>query len=365
MKKLKILFDYSRAYEENKTGIPIFISEIYNILEKSDSIVIEKTLNISKFIPRKHYKVFRFFEKILYHDLYIPIKLQFGSYDIFIENQYMFNPLFKPKNITVVNFIHDIALVLYDNIHTKKHTQRWRKNIYKSIKNTDIIITVSNSSKIDIEKYLQCHKIKNKSIDFIYAASQVDYSDNYIMDTLLKYKIDTDYFLFLGTLEPRKNPLNLIKAFLKFKENTKSTMKLVFAGKKGWLYADVLDYIETNKMQNEIIFTGYITNKEKYDLLKNTKAFIFLSIYEGFGIPALEALKFNVPTLLSDIPVFHELFKDNALYVNPNNIDEVSFMLNKILSDSPMIDQEYLSKYSWDTSANKLISIMYDYYENN
>ncbi|SFV56597.1 glycosyl transferase group 1 [hydrothermal vent metagenome] len=356
MKKLKILIDYSPACREDKTGIPLFVKHIYNELKKIDDIEIDKTFCVSSLIPIKPWFIYRFFEKILYQKIYIPFKLKFGNYDIYIENQYMFMPLFKPKNIKVVNIIYDIALILFDNIQTKKHTDNWRKKLPISIKNSDILITISKSSQIDIQNYLDDLNI-DKPLNYIYAnVDKIDKCKD--KEILKKFNINSEYFLFLGTLEPRKNPLNLVKAFKKFKEESNNSIKMVFAGKKGWLYNEVLEYIKSNSLQNEIIFTGYISDQEKSCLLSNTKAFLFLSIYEGFGMPPLEALEMNTPIILSDIPVFKELFEDSVYYADPYNIENISMSMSKILIDKPDINTNILKKFSWELSAKKLVEII-------
>ena len=356
MKKLKILIDYSPACRADKTGIPLFVKHIYEELNKIDDIEIDKTFCVSSIIPIRPWFIYRLFEKILYQKIYIPFKLKFGNYDIYIENQYIFIPLFKPKKIKVVNIIYDIALVLFDNIQTAKHTRNWRKKLPISIKNSDILITISKSSKRDIQNYLDDLNIA-KPLDYIYAnVDKIEKcKDKRILD---KFNINNEYFLFLGTLEPRKNPLNLVKAFKVFKENSENNIKMVFAGKKGWLYDEVLEYIRENDIEDEIIFTGYISEEEKSCLLYNAKAFLFLSIYEGFGMPPLEALEINIPIILSDISVFREIFEDSVYYVNPYDIDDISDKMSLILLEEPHTDKNILAKFSWELSAKKLVEII-------
>ena len=359
MKKIKILFDYSPAYKPNKTGIPMFVSELFTTLKDIEEINIEKTFDISQIIPRKPHKIFRFFEQLLYHNIYLPLKLYFGNYDFYVENQYMFIPLFKPKNTQIINMVFDIGLVLFDTIHTKKHIDNWRNKFPKSLNNTDIIITLSESSQKDILQYMHNTKQIPKPIDYIYADAKPIYLQKNECDRVLnKFNISNDYFLFLGTLEPRKNPLNLLKAFNLFKQNTHSNIKLVFAGKKGWQYQDVLTYIDKEALQNEVLFTGYISDHEKYALLQKAKAFLFLSLYEGFGIPVLEALKLGTPTLVSDIPVFHELFEDNVLYASTNDMEDIADKMSQVYIHPITIDTTLLEKFSWEMSANKFITIL-------
>ena len=353
MAKLKILFDYSPACRDNKTGIPLFVKNLYQELEAIENIEITK----SRCRSLVHCRLYRF----LYNRVYLPLKLQFGGYDIYIENQFMFLPLFKPKQTKVVNIIYDIGLVLFDDIQTPEYTKKWRERLPISINNSDILVTISQSSLRDIKPYLLSINQSHKPLEYIYANVDLLPQSPLLIDTLkTKYAIKDKYFLFLGTLEPRKNPLQLVKAFKEFKVQTADPIKLVFAGKKGWLYDDVMEYIKSNALENEVIFIGYISDEEKITLLQNTQAFIFLSIYEGFGMPPLEALKLGTPTLLSDIAVFRELFEESAYYVDPYDVRAISDGMKKILEKPPIIDDIIFNKFSWEKSAKKLVEIIKD-----
>jgi glycosyltransferase involved in cell wall biosynthesis len=354
-KKLKILFDLTPVCKPTKTGIPVFTQRLYAALKHQPDIQIEKTFSFCNYIPTKPWKIYRLFEKLLYRQLYLPFKLYFGRYDAYIESDYMFIPLFKPQNTVIVTIIYDIALLLFQNLQTSSHNRKWELKLQKSIKNSDILITISETSQKDIKTYLEKIQEKNKILEYIYADTDRLTECKRALSVLKKYHIHDEYLLFLGTLEPRKNPLNLIKAFHRFKVHTKKNTKLVFAGKKGWLYDEIFDYIEQHNLHKEIIFTGYVSDEEKVCLLQYTKAFLFLSVYEGFGIPPLEALKCNTPVLVSDIPVFHELFGNNVFYAEPYNVDHIAKMINEIIHSPPPIDTSLFQQFSWDHSAKKLI----------
>jgi glycosyltransferase involved in cell wall biosynthesis len=376
MKKLKILYNFRPGYDIDKTGIPFFVKNLYHALLNKPEISLSRfgidssgcrKWNSCRFFSLKStcltWKLCKFFTlaHIINRTLLLPLKLSFGKYDFYIENETFFLPLYKPRHTKTITVIHDIGPILFNHIQTKKVTRLFHLLLPVSLKNSDYIVTVSESSKQDIERYLQSLNQK-KEVFVIYNDSTLDnHNDADPLSTLQKFNITDEYFLFLGTLEPRKNPLNTVKAFQRFKMNyPDNPIKLVFAGRKGWLYDDVIDYIEHNGLHSEIIFTGYISDEEKYVLLKHAKAFLFLSIYEGFGIPPLEALKLGTPCLLSDIPVFHELFEDNALYVPYDNLNIIAEGMNTILNHPPKIDPELFEKFSWDKSAEKLIQFMKD-----
>lgn len=371
MKKIKILYSNRPTFQNDPSGIPFFVLNIQNELLKNKEIdvhfynlnfnyclKIQSCSFFSSNSPKlcKLCKLIYQFNKVFF----LPLILYFGRYDFYIENEQMFFPLFKPRNTKVINIIYDIGLILFDDIQTKKLTATWRRMLPISLKNSDYILTISKSSQRDIEMYLKSINLK-KEVDYIYCDVSLSDTtrDNSKINTFKKFNIHNDYFLFLGTLEPRKNPLNLVKAFYRFKtDNPECSIKLVFAGRKGWLYDDVMDYIMQHSLQNEIIFTGYISDEEKYVLLQNAKAFLFLSIYEGFGIPPLEALKLNTPCLVSDIPVFHELFENNVLYAKHDDINDIIKQMKYIIDYPTLIDQVIFEKFGWDKSAKKLVEFM-------
>ena len=358
--KLKILFDLTPLCRK-RTGIPIFAQRLYEALKKHPNVNVEKTFSFCKYIPIKPWKLYRIFERVLYRELYLPFKLYFGKYDVYIESDYMFIPLFKPTNTIVVTIIYDIGLLLFDGLQRSQHPTKWKKRLLESIQNSDILLTISQSSLNDIVNNIDNRVFAGKRLDYIYAdADELEDCEN--DGVLNKFGIKDDYFLFLGTLEPRKNPLNLIKAFHLFKESDTNNIKLVFACKKGWLYEDVFTYINKHHLQNEVIFTGYVSDQEKTCLLSNAQAFVFLSVYEGFGIPPLEALKSNTPALVSDIPVFHELFENSVLYADPNDERGIAEKMEQIIYTPPRINKDLFKKFSWEKSAEKFISLVEDEY---
>ncbi len=358
---MKVLYDNRPTCVKNASGIPIFAKRIFDVISRDKRITLLTSGCFLEKIPKRPYRLLRFVP-LFYYVLYLPAKLSLGRYDYYIENSYFFLPLWKPKNTKIITVVHDIGLILFDNIQTKKITKHWRWKFNISMKKTDIIVTVSETSKKDIQRYLDTIGLGTIPIYCIYNDVQLEIPQTgNSQEVLKKYGIDHDYFLFLGTLEPRKNPLNMIKAFHTFKIKYRTDIKFVFAGGKGWLYDDVLQYITEHQLEDDVVFTGYVSETEKYFLLKSATAFIFLSIYEGFGIPPLEALKIGVPVLLSDIPVFHELFEESVWYANGEDIEEIAEQMHNILTTKSVKDTHaVLTKFSWEKSGNQLLDIIYE-----
>ena len=176
--------------------------------------------------------------------------------------------------------------------------------------------------------------------------------------SLTKHK----YILYLGTIEPRKNLKNLIIAYSLLPEKIRSTHPLVLAGGKGWKDEEIRQAISDYKSKGyNIITTGYITDEEKAVLYKNTACFTLPSHYEGFGMPILEAMQYSIPVAISDIPVFHEVAGQAAVYFNQDDPDSIATAISKLLDDAKLRQNlarhqsKELAKYSWKSNANLVI----------
>ncbi|MDB5141148.1 MAG: glycosyl transferase group 1 [Mucilaginibacter sp.] len=175
------------------------------------------------------------------------------------------------------------------------------------------IFTVSNSSKKDIVKYLKIHPDK---ISVIYNSSNLNTNNTFESVNMEKY------LLSVSSLDPRKNLNNLISAF---KEIDKD-IRLVIVGLKKRKFVFNDDLINST---NKIIIKNYVSDGELSSLMKHAEAFVYLSFYEGFGLPPLEAMSIGCPVIVSDIPAHREIFDNAALYADPYNIDDIK---NKIIS---------------------------------
>jgi glycosyltransferase involved in cell wall biosynthesis len=217
------------------------------------------------------------------------------------------------------------------------------------------ILTVSNFSKSEIIKYL---KVDSSKIEVIYNAV----SDFFTYDfkiredssfkTLEKFK----YILAVSSIDPRKNLQFLIKSF---EELDLDGYKLVLVGKSSSHFNVILKTDSSN-----IIFTGFVSDAELSFLYKNADLFVYPSLYEGFGIPPLEAMKNNCAVILSNIPSLKEVYDDAALYINPNDISDLKNSILKFINN-PILKDEFIKKgynrtklFTWEISGEKLYNIL-------
>lgn len=275
--------------------------------------------------------------------------------DLFISpSNHLFTKLF-PKTL---QFVHDLAPIHYPQYFGKKASMKYRGTLKTAMKDAYKVITISKTVR---EELAENYNLELNDIEFIYPGlnSWVKTKHKDPQSVLDKYNLDFDYILTLSTLEPRKNHENMLRAFKTFKTKTLSPLKFVIIGKKGWYYEPIFKLVDELDLIEDVVFLGYVPNQELSPIYEKAKAFMFLSHYEGFGIPPIEAMSLDIPTLVSDIPVFHEAYEDKAFYTNPNNSDKIATSLDEILEKKPKNTSEFiLKKYSWEKSASKLLKII-------
>lgn len=175
---------------------------------------------------------------------------------------------------------------------------------------------------------------------------------------------DDKYFLFIGRIEERKNIGNIIKAFEILKEKYDISHKLVLAGKPGFGYEKIQNKIQETRYNNQIVLTGFISEEEKWELLKKAEAFVFPTLYEGFGIPALEAQSVGCPVVASNNSSIPEVVEGSALLVDPQDPKDIAESIYKLISDESLKNAiiakglENVKRFSWDKCANQITELI-------
>lgn len=340
-----------------------YTGEIYTLLEKNKKIEI-KGINYKNhsFLPH-------FYRKLIFFWKYVPFSINFlikENFDIYHSFDLRLPHKIKGKSImTIYDLIPFLFPGLCKNINSKYFYNYMKSNAERA----DIIITISEYSKKEIIKLL---KISEEKIKIVPAGIDIlKYSKNNSMHEIKniidKYKLPSKFILYLGALEPRKNIPNIILGFSKYKEErVDSDIKLVIAGKKAWQYENIFKTYELSKYKKDIIFTDYIDEKDKVILYKMAKLFIFPSLYEGFGMPVLEAMASGTPVITSNNSSLPEVVGEAGILVNPNSIIEISRAIAKILdgeedyiNDLIAKGKEQAKKFTWENST-KLLEDIYE-----
>ncbi len=292
----------------------------------------------------------------IWFDFLLPRTLKKINADVF------FSPdgyLAKTK-IPSIAVIHDINFV-----HNPKDLPFFTRLFYlkefpKYAHHAKIIATVSEFSKKDI---IDNYKIDTEKIKVVYNGADDIYkpvNEDVKISIKEKYSSGKGYFVFVGSVHPRKNLKRLIIAFDNFKEKTNFEHKLIIVGAKFFKNSDLFNVFEKLKFKNDIIFTGRLEVEELHKVVASAVALAFVPYFEGFGIPILEAMYCDVPVISANITSMPEVAGDAALYVNPFNIDEISQALWKMASDGSLrkhlIEKARTQKlkFSWQKTAEKV-----------
>lgn len=219
------------------------------------------------------------------------------------------------------------------------------------------IATVSEYSKNDIAT---TYRIAPQKIDVVYNGCNVAYtpvSETLKEETKKKFSEGQDYFLFVGSLHPRKNIARLFKAFDAFKSNHPNTVKLIIVGKKYYWTKEIKEAHLNMKFKEDVIFTGRLSTDDLKATLGAALAMTYVPYFEGFGIPILEAMNCDVPVITSNVTSMPEVAKDAALLVDPFSVDSIADALWKLYSDkalrTQLIEKGRIRRrdFSWDKTA--------------
>jgi glycosyltransferase involved in cell wall biosynthesis len=259
----------------------------------------------------------------------IPFIIRWLKPDVVIEPAH-FGPFNLPKKINRVTVIHDLTPLLFPQLH-RWHSQILQRLFLRRIlKRTSLVITNSNHTAKDIISHFPFCKDKTVVVYPHLLRLEHIVPDSGIFN---KFNIHQPYFLFTGTIEPRKNLPLLLKAFQKVCSESDKQVMLVIAGGKGWKSDSFYDALSNHSFADRIICTGYVTDSHLSALYKNALAFVYPSLYEGFGLPVAEALSAGLPILVSRSSGMTEAGGDAPLYFNPGSPVELSEQMHQILND--------------------------------
>ena len=287
-----------------------------------------------------------------------------GEIDIIHGTDHYVYPCRKAKKIMT---IHDLTFLKYP-FYSNKIVKTYIDRINRCLKWTDLIITFSQNTKQDIIKYFAVTEDK-----IIITSEASRYNINYLnqdkIDSLKKsinYKFEQPYLLFVSTIEPRKNIINLIKSFNLLKQQNIIPHQLVLIGQKGWNYETIFQEINNSEFKQEIHYLGYLTDELVALFYTLADVFVYPSFYEGFGLPVLEAMTLGTPVVTSNTSSLPEVAGDAAIYINPNDYKSIAEGIYTVINDREL-RQDLINKgfaraslYSWQRVAEETM-MAYEY----
>ena len=240
--------------------------------------------------------------------------------------------------------------------------------VNRAVKNAVKIITVTEAAKEEILSFIQ---IDPDKISVTYEAPNRYQGQAVSFEKVAaQYLLPRPYLLFVGTLERKKNLINLVKGFDKFISKYKFDMDLVIAGKIDPHYPEIRTQMLQIKHRDDLVFTGFISNGVQATLYKNAFAFITASMHEGFGLPGLEAMEYGIPVLAANTKVFNEVYDNAAIFFDGMDTNDIAEKIHILVKDQPFYEQMQKKslkrsiEFDWQLTAKKTLTIYQEAMQN-
>lgn len=290
----------------------------------------------------------------LWYEWSVPYILRKYKADVFVSPD---NFTSLSTNLPSLLVVHDIAYFYYPNMIPWVFRKFYQFFTPKYARKADQIVTVSEYVKKDVSKNLSVDLSKitvvhNACKDFFKPLDEAA-----VQATKGEFTNGADFFLYVGALHPRKNVARLIQAFDRFKSQTGAPLKLALLGRMAWQNSDIEAVYNASAHKVDVLFLGYTSTEDMARLTASAFASTYVSLFEGFGVPPLEAMKCGVPVLASDRTSIPEVCGDAALFVNPESIESIAEGMRKLYDDpalrARLIEKgfEQEQKFDWAQSA--------------
>ena len=289
----------------------------------------------------------------LYYEISVPLALKRYKADLFISPDSM---ICLHTSVPTISVMHDLNFKHYPQWLPKVVGRYYNKHMAKFAHKADHLIAVSQFTKEDL---MNSYGVPSDKITVIHNAANTNYHS---IDEQKKQSVRFDYthgqpyFLFVGSLHPRKNIERLLQAFDIFKEQDNNNIKLVIVGTPMWNNNNISS--ENLKHMDDVVLTGYLSDKKLSEVMGAALGLVYVSLFEGFGIPIVEAFHAEVPVITSNITAMPEVAGDAALLVDPYQTQSIADAMTK-LSKHPQLQQDLVHKgrqrrelFSWDRSAD-------------
>jgi glycosyltransferase involved in cell wall biosynthesis len=221
--------------------------------------------------------------------------------------------------------IHDLSLLLFPQTHQEHLVRRARRVLPLVARKATAIITPSETVKREVCEHL---RVSDEKVFAIPEAARACFYPATSSETLQRLGVEPEFILFVGTVEPRKNLLALVRALERI-----TKIQLVIAGQKGWLSDDLMAYLDRSEIRHRVLFTGHLSDDDLRALYSSCRVFVYPSLYEGFGLPLLEAMACGAPVVTSNVGSIVETVGDAARLVSPTDVDDLAHALTSLLND--------------------------------
>jgi glycosyltransferase involved in cell wall biosynthesis len=356
--------DGNEANVEKKVGVSVYTLQLLEFFQQHATEETQFKVFLKNppfpFLPKENqyfsYEIVH--GRFLWSQVFLPIHLYLRTkIDVYFAPAH-YAPRYCPVPIVVT--IHDLSFFYFPEEFRKKDLFQLTNWTSYSIENASSVIAVSKTTKKDIRQH---YATPESRIHVIYNGFEknINKLNTGILKThgLSKKK----YILYVGTLQPRKNIITLIRTFKMF-YSKQNDFKLVLVGKKGWLYDSIFNEVTNQNLNDSVIFTDYIADDEVAELYTNALCFVLPSLYEGFGIPILEAMAHNCPVISSNTSSLPEIGGNACLYFDAKDEEDLLERIEQINNDEHLQQElikrgnERIKEFSWEKSAIQTLEII-------
>ncbi len=307
---------------------------------------------------------------ILWQRLRVPLPVEWitGRLDIFHSPDFVLPPVRRARTVLT---IHDLSFVRHPECSSPPLLEYLMHSVPHSVARADMLLADSESTRRDL---IELYHVAEDRVYVVYPGVEPHFApqqdDGQMQAVLERYGIRRPYILGLGTLQPRKNFPRLIQAYDLLRRQHAIPHQLVIGGGKGWLYEGIKETISVLGLQDDVLLAGFVADEDLPILYTAADVFAFPSLYEGFGIPILEAMACGTPVVTSRTSSMPEVAGDAALLVAPENVEELADALWQAIGDSTLRNDlimrgfEQIKRFTWEKAARCVLDIYTQIVEN-
>lgn len=357
--------DGNEANVENRVGSGVYAFELLKEFSKNKKhqflIYLKEKPLVDLPKENSHFKYKVFGPRKLWTQFALPLKLTTGNRpDIFFSMGH-YGPRFSP--VPYVITIFDLSYLHYPEMFNQNDLYQLKNWSKYSIQNSAHIFAISKSTKGDIVKN---YGVSSSKISVTYMGfdekrfkpqpkAEVKLAKN-------KYKIKGGYIIFVGTIQPRKNIERLIEAFKIISDKIKD-ISLVIGGKKGWLYESILEKAKKERIAQKVIFTDFVSEQDLPALITGAKIYVLPSLWEGFGIPVIEAQACGVPVVVSNTSSLPEVVEDSGILIDSSSVKSIAQGIEESLDPKTrlvLVGKGYknVKRFSWEKCAKETLWVL-------
>lgn len=290
----------------------------------------------------------------------LPLYLKRARLDLFHGTNYDI-PIWG--GCPTVLTIHDLSLLLFPETHEQRNVRRARRRLPLMSRRATLIITPTEALKSEVCKHLSVPRDK---VVVVHEAPRRSFQPMPLAEasaTVRRLGLDDEFILYVGTIEPRKNLITLVKAFEDVLRTTTLRPQLVIAGKQGWLTDELFTYIDKANLGDRLRLTGYLGDDDLRALYSACRVMVYPALYEGAGLPTLEAMACGAPVVTTNTPAIAEMVGDNARLFAPSDSHALAQHLVALLTTAPARESlsraglKHAARYTWERAARETLAV--------